>query len=257
MKSTRLLVPGLVAVLCTALASPAMADVTLKTKGSGKGMVGGVVGDMTQYLKGGKMRMDQTTGAGRSTTTIIDTAGRRMMVIDHEKKQAQIVDMAAMGEALEKVGGGDVSVAINPTTQTRTVAGMSCTVYDVKIAVPMQGAGITMVMSGPQCLSKTAPGMADFVAFYKAASQGGMFFDAAQAKAQPAMAKAMADMQRKMSELGVPLAAETTVAMDGSGPMAEMMKKMSSTITTEVVSISTDAIPDSTFEVPAGYSVKK
>jgi len=257
MRSTRLLVPGLVAVLCTALASPALADVTVKTKGSGKGMVGGAVGDMTQYLKGGKMRMDQATGAGRSTTTIIDAVGRRMMVIDHEKKQAQILDMATMGEALSKVSAGDLSVAINPTTQTRTVAGMSCTVYDVKVAVPMQGAGITMVMSGPQCLSKNAPGMADFVAFYKAASKGGMFFDPAQAKAQPALAKAMADMQRQMSELGIPLAAETTVAMDGSGPMAEMMKKMSSTITTEVVSITTDAIPDSTFEVPAGYSVKK
>jgi hypothetical protein len=257
MRSTRLLVPGLVAVLCTALASPASADVTVKSKGSGKGMVGGAVGDMTQYLKGGKMRMDQTTGAGRATTTIIDAVGRRMVILDHEKKQAKIVDMAAMGEALTKVSAGDLSVAINPTTQTRTVVGMSCTVYDVKVTVPMQGAGITMVMSGPQCLSKNAPGMADFIAFYKAASQGGMFFDPAQAKAQPALAKAMADMQRQMSELGIPLATETTVGMDGSGPMAEMMKKMSSTITTEVVSIATDAIPDSTFEVPAGYAVKK
>ena len=72
------------------------------------------------------------------------------------------------------------------------------------------------------------------------------------------MAKAMAELQRKMAELGMPLASETTIGMaGGEGPMAEMMKKMSSTITTEVVSISTEPIADSMFEVPAGYAIKK
>ena len=258
MKSTRFLVPGLAAALCVALAAPALADVTLKSKGSGKGMVGAALGDMTQFVKGTKLRMDQTTGSGRNQSTIIDAAARRMIVIDHEKKQAQVIDMTSLGQSLEKVGVADMSLAITPTSQTRTVAGTSCTVYDVKVAVPMQGAGITMVMSGPQCLAKNGPGMADFAAFYKAvAEKGGFFLDPSQAKAQPAAAKAMAEMQRRMAELGVPLSAETTIAMDGTGPMAEMMKKMSNTITTEVVSISTDAIPDSTFEVPAGYAVKK
>jgi hypothetical protein len=256
MKSTRLLVPGLAVALCTAMASPALADVTLKSKGSGKGMVAGATGDVTQYLKGAKMRMDQVTG-GKNTTTILDLTTKRMLVLDHEKKQAQVVDMAAVGESLAKVGASDINVSITPTGQTRTVAGTACAVHDVKVAVPMQGAGITMVMSGPQCLAKNAPGMADFVAFYKAAEKGGLFFDAAQAKSQPAAAKAMAELQRKMAELGMPLASETTIGMDGAGPMAEMMKKMSSTITTEVVSISTDPIADSMFEVPAGYTVKK
>lgn len=257
MKSTRLLVPGLAVVLCTAVASPALADVTLKSKGSGKGMAAGAAGDVTQYLKGPKMRMDQVTG-GRNTTTILDLTTRRMLVLDHEKKQAQVVDMAAVGESLAKVGASDINVSITPTGQTRTVAGTSCAVHDVKLAVPMPGPGLTMVMSGPQCLAKNAPGMADFVAFYKAAQKGGLFFDAAQAKAQPAMAKAMAELQRQMAELGMPLASETTVGMaGGEGPMAEMMKKMSSTITTEVVSISTDPIADSMFEVPAGYAIKK
>ena len=39
--------------------------------------------------------------------------------------------------------------------------------------------------------------------------------------------------------------------------MAEMMKKMSNTITTEVTAISTAAIPDVMFEVPADYKVTK
>jgi hypothetical protein len=50
---------------------------------------------------------------------------------------------------------------------------------------------------------------------------------------------------------------EMNIAFEGEGPMAAMMKKMSNSITTEVVSYSTDPIPDSLFEIPAGYKVKR
>jgi hypothetical protein len=35
------------------------------------------------------------------------------------------------------------------------------------------------------------------------------------------------------------------------------VKKISNSVTTDVVSYSADAIPDSTFEIPAGYKVTK
>ena len=123
--------------------------------------------------------------------------------------------------------------------------------------MPVGKTTMAMVLSGPQCLVKNGPGQADFLAFYRAASEGGGFLDANQAKGQPAMAKAMTDMYRKMSELGVPFATEMKMGIEGEGPMAEAMKKMGSTITTEVTSISTAPIPADAFEMPAGYKVKK
>jgi hypothetical protein len=39
--------------------------------------------------------------------------------------------------------------------------------------------------------------------------------------------------------------------------MAAMMKQMTTTITTEVTSVSTAAIPDSMFVQPEGYTVTK
>ena len=203
MKTTRLIVPALSALLS---AAPAAADITLKSKASGKGMVGAIAGDMTQYLKGTRTRTDQTTG-GRQTSTIIDAATQKMIVLDHEKKQAEVIDMTAIGNSMAKAGMADVNVTITPRTETRQIAGTACQVYDLKVVVPMQmgNGGMTMVMSGPQCLAKNAPGHADFMAFYKAASEKGFFLDPNQARAQPAAAKAMADMQRKMAELGVPL----------------------------------------------------
>jgi Domain of unknown function (DUF4412) len=256
MNAVRLIAPVLV---CVATASPVFGDVTIKSKGSATGMVGAMAGDMTQHFKQSKLRTDQTSGAGRQLTTIIDANLRQMIVLDHEKKQAEVIDMSSIGESLAKIGVADIETSVTPTGQTRQVAGSTCAVYDVKVAVPMQMANqsMTMVMSGPQCVVKNGPGHADIMAFYRTASEKGFFLDAAQAKAQPAAAKAMAEMQKKMADLGVPFAAETKIGIEGSGMMADLMKKMGNTITTEVTTLSTAPIPDSIFEIPADYKVKK
>ena len=248
-----------ISLLCCAIASPALADVTLKSKGAGTGLVGAVSGDMTQYVKGEKSRIDQTTGAGRRTTTIIDIGSKHMIVLDHDKKEAEVIDMTSLGASLAKVGASDITTSITPTAETKKIAGHSCTVYDLKIAVPMQMANtqMTMVMSGPQCLVKNGPGQADYMAFYRAASENGGFLDATQAKTRPAAAKAMTDMYRKMAELGVPFATEMKIGMEVGGPMAEMMKKMDNTITTEVTEVSTAPIAATMFDIPAGYKVSK
>jgi hypothetical protein len=68
----------------------------------------------------------------------------------------------------------------------------------------------------------------------------------------------MAAMYRKVAGLGVLLAQEMNIKFEGSGPMAGMMSKMGgSTMTSEVVDVSADSIPDSTFEVPADYKLIK
>ena len=256
MKSIRLF--GL-SLLCCAMAIPARADVTLKSKGGGSGVAGAVSGDMTQYIKGLKVRTDQTTGKGRETTTIIDMTAKQMIVINHESKEVDVIDMKNLSETLTKAGVSEVTATLTPTGVTRQIAGQSCTVHDLKVAVPMQMGNMKMmmVMSGPQCLVKNGPGQADFLAFYKAASENGGFLDASQAKARPAVAKAMTDMYKKMAELGVPFATEMKMGFEGEGPMADMMKKMGTTITTEVTSVSTSPIATSMFDVPAGYKVNK
>jgi len=95
------------------------------------------------------------------------------------------------------------------------------------------------------------------LAFYRAAAESGGFLDATQAKTRPGAAKAMTDMYRKMAELGVPFATEMKIGFEGTGPMAEMMKKMGNTITTEVTSVSTAAVDAAIFEIPADYKVSK
>jgi hypothetical protein len=247
-------------VVCAAVATPAAADVTFKQKVSGKGMIAAAAGDSVQFIKGARMRTDQAIG-GKETTTIIDANAQQMTVLNHKRREAEVYDMTRIAADLAKIPMSDVKASVTPTTETRQIAGSTCTVHQMQVSVPteMGPEKVTIVLAGPICLVKNGPGQADFAAFYKAAADKGLFFgDPRAAKAQAGQAKGMTEMYRQMATLGVPLAQEMNFKFEGTGMMAAMMGKMgSNTMTTEVVSVSTDTIPDSTFEVPAGYKIVK
>lgn len=261
MTSARVTIPVCAVFLCGLAAAPASADVTLKQKTSGKGAIGAAAeGESVAYVKGLKFRSDSTAG-NRSTSMLMDAGGSQMVVINHDKKEAEVFDMSKMGEQMsELVTVSDIKSSFTPTGQTRQIAGQTCTVYDVSITMPVKIANMpmTMSMTGPYCLVKNGPGQADYAAFYKAAAERGLFFgDPRAAKASP-LPRAMTEMYRKMSELGVPLAMDVTIKTQGEGPMAALMGKMGNAVmTTETTSVSTDPIADAMFEIPAGYKVKR
>lgn len=243
-----------------AIAAPASADITFKRKIDGRMMMGPVSGTSVQYLKGMKVREDQTM-MGAEMSTIIDVATGQVIALDHKRKQAEIYDMAAINQNLSKFPISDVQATLEPTGQSRTIAGHACSVYTMGVTVPMEMGGqkMTISVTGPVCLAKDAPGAAEMATFFKGMSEKGFFFgDPRQAQAQPAQIKAMTALYEKMAGLGVPLAQEMTFGFEGDGPMAAMMAKMgSNSLSMEVLSVSTDPIPDSMFEIPDGYKVVK
>lgn len=247
-------------VLCAAMAAPSAADVTLKQKVTGKGMMAMAAGENTQYIKGTRMRVDTAAG-GNATSMIIDVNAQQMIVLNHKRREAEVNDMTKLSAEMAKLPISDINASVTPTKETRQVAGTSCTVHDIKVTVPttMGNEEVTFVLFGPICVAKNGPGAADFSAFFKAAAEKGFIFsDPRTAKAQPGQAKGMAAMYKEMAALGVPLSQEMNFKFEGSGAMAAMMSKMGgSSMTTDVVSISTDAIPDSTFQIPEDYKTIK
>jgi hypothetical protein len=247
-------------IVAAVMAAPAGADVTLKRKNDGKMMMGSMAGTGVQYIKGARMRDDQTVG-GNETSTIIDVGAQQMVSLNHKRREALVYDMTKLSADLAKIPMSDIKTKVTPTTITRQIAGHACTVYNMEATVPMEMGGekLIFLLSGPACLAKNGPGHADFATLYTTAAEKGFFFgDPRAAKAQPGQARGMTAMYREMAGLGVPLAQEINIKFEGSGPMAGMMSKMGgSSMTSEVVSVSTDPIPDSTFEIPAGYKVVK
>jgi hypothetical protein len=245
------------------LAAPAWADITLTSKMTGK-MAGGDGTIQVVKIKGGKMRTDTTRGGGGDmTSTIFDVEGGKMVVLDHKKKEAIVMDTAAIVETMGKAGGSiDVKTDLKPTSEKKQVAGYDCTVYDTNVTVAMspgEGMNMTMAMTGPACLSQNAPGKAEYEQFYAASVAKGFFFmDPRAAKAQPGMAKAMAEAAKKWAEAGVPLSSSVTMKFDGAGFMSGMMNKMmGGAMTTELTKVDAGTIADTEFATPADYKVKK
>jgi hypothetical protein len=117
-----------------------------------------------------------------------------------------------------------------------------------------------MLMNGTVCLSTSAPGRADYQAFYRAAADSGFIFGDPRAARSPtgaAQAKAYAALTRKMAEAGMALESNINIAAGGSGPMAAMMGKLAKgDIVTTVTKIETGELPAASFDVPADYKVK-
>lgn len=245
------------------LSAPAFADITLTSKMTGK-MAGGDGTTQVVKIKGSKMRTDTTRGGGGDmTSTIFDVDAGKMVILDHKKKEAIVMDAAAIVETMGKAGSSiDVKTDLKPTSEKKQVAGYDCTVYDTNVGVTMspgEGMNIQMNMTGPACLSASAPGKAEYEQFYLSAVAKGFFFmDPRAAKAQPGIAKAIAEANKKWAEAGVPLSSTTTMKFDGAGFMTGMMNKMmGGPTTTELTKVDTGTIADTEFATPADYKVKK
>jgi len=253
-------------VLCAALtlviAAPAAADVTMKVQMTGKGIGKAAEAPGVIYIKGTRMRQDQTI-SDTPMTTIIDVDGQKFISINHKKKEAEVYDMAQFRRTLDEATKGvSIEASLNPNGQTKTIAGQTCSGYDVTVTFPMAlgpAEGMRMIMSGPACIVKDAPGAADFKAFYLAAAEKGFVMsDPRAAKGSPQQAKGMTEYYKALAEAGVPYEMSMAMKVEGGGPMGGMMNRMfgNAAFTQTVTEVSTTALGDDVFAIPAGYKVK-
>jgi hypothetical protein len=251
-------------VLACLVAAPAAADVTVTATTTGKApIVGDLNGTQTTRIKGNRMRIDSVQG-DKATAIIIDIDGQRMITIDDKKREATIMPAAKLQETLSKTSTGEVKASVTPTAETKTVAGMSCKVHNVSVEVPFSMGGpemqMALVMAGPACLSKDAPGYADYLRLYTTVGEKGWIVGDPRSAQGPgaAMAKGMANFQKTMAAAGIALDLNMHAELKGEGPMAAMMGKMFKLDTGHVVSkIETGDVDAALFDVPAGYKVKQ
>jgi hypothetical protein len=252
-------------VLACLVAAPAAADVTVTATTTGKApVVGDLNGTQTTRIKGNRMRIDSIQG-DKTSAIILDIEGQRMITIDDKKREATIMPAAKLQEALGKTTTGTVKASVTPTAETKTIAGVSCKVHQVSVEVPfaMGGGGemqMALAMSGPACLSKDAPGYADYQRLYSSVAEKGFILGDPRAAQGPgaAMAKGMASFNKTMADAGVALDTNMHAELKGEGPMAGVMGRFFKIDSGHVVTkIETGDVDPAIFEVPAGYKVKQ
>ena len=230
---------------------------------------------VTTRIKGMKGRTDMDMGSASAISvnmsSISDAAAKEIIILDHTQKTARVSTGGQKSPATPDRPAVGIETSIKPTGKSQTIDGMKCDEYAFTTSMnmgEMSGAqmpqealdamkGVTMVMTGSLWVTKAAPGASEYVAYQKAMSTCDLAAAAmgASGMSLPGMDKMMKAMQ---SIEGLPILTEMNMTVDGTGPVADMMRQMGSMkVTTKMISVKIDKIDDDVFKVPAGYQVIK
>lgn len=272
----------LTTVLAVAICSAVLrADVTVVQTTSVEGGMAAMAGGantsttMTVRVKGMKSRTEMTLGP-MSVITIVDVAARQIIVLRPDQKTATIlstVKPATTSTATTTAPAVTMSMdaSVKPTGRSQVIDGVKCDEYALATTMDMAGfgggkappeaaamlQGMKMHMAGSLWVSKDVPGVAEYIVYQKAAATSDMA--AAAAGAAGVSMPGMENMIKAMGSIdGLPYLSEMTMKIEGTGQMAEMMKKMGDMkVTTKTTSVSGDPLGDDLFKVPEGYTVVK
>jgi hypothetical protein len=267
---------AIVALCSSSLAADVTVTSNVTIEGGAPGMAGagGTSSPrMTMKIKGLKARSDVDVN-GQTQTSITDLAAKQVIVLQHAQKTAQVYASGSMPAATAAVAAAaKIDASSKPTGNTRTIAGTPCDEFAIRMGMnmadfaaspglPPQAAemmkGARMVVTGSIWVAKSGPGVADFVAFQKAAANANMA--AAIGGVVPGMqAGGLERLLKSLSEMpGIPYLTELQMNVEGTGPMVDAMKQMGGmTIMSAVTEVSTTAITDDQFQVPADYKTVK
>jgi len=239
-------------LVCTA--SPASADLgmTMTMSMNAGGMA--VNATMETRVKALKMRSDIKM-MQQDMSIFLDAAAKEVWTANHATKEITSTDPSALAGNFP-VAFGEAVVSMKPNGQTKELLGRTCQGYAIEMTVPMSlgQEAITMRMSGTLWVADKGPGVEEYRAVSKAAANSGF---STSFLAQGPQARGMIEMQKAMAEAGIPLAQDFQMTLEGTGQAAAAVAQFGNmTIVTTVTALSTDAIPDEVFSLPAGYTKK-
>ena len=262
-------------VICAISLATVRADVTVVQTmtmegGAAAMMPPGQMPKMTMRIKGMKSRTDIDAG-GMIVTAITDLVTKQVIMLMPNSKTAQVITPASVAAAGAPLAVPSAQASIKPTGKSQTIEGVACDEFTFTVAMNMAEAGgaqmppeaaaamkdVQMVMNGSMWIAKSAPGAAEWMAFYKAAADSQLLTAISGMKpGQPGGLDKL--LGATASAPGIPYLSEMTMRFEGSGPMVEAMKKMGDMkIIQKVSSVSTDPIADDMFQVPEGYTLEK
>jgi hypothetical protein len=254
----RFLVALAIAALCSTVLS---ADVTIRQsmtmEGQMAAMTAGKLPEMVTRIKGAKARTDIDV-QGQTVSSIADLALKQMTIL-------HTPTTVTPGSAAPKV-----DVSVKPTGQSKTIDGLSCDEYSVALTLDMASMigssqmppeaaammkDVTIVANGSLWITKSGPGVDEYVAFQKAVVDSNLMSAMASLIPQGGLDKLMSAVA---AAPGIPCLSEFTMTFEGTGQMVEVMKQMGPMkMVQKTTAISIDPVPESVFVVPGDYKVEK
>jgi hypothetical protein len=226
---------------------------------------------MTIKIKGLKVRTDVDTSARTPTqvSTIADLTAKQVILLMHDPKIAQVISAGATPQALTAAPSIKVDASVSPTGRSQVIDGFTCAEHAFTSSISMTDVAanappemvammkdLVMKVQGSMWVTKDPPGAAEYRALQKAMveSQLGSSALGATGLSMPGMdtlLKAFTDVD------GIAYLTEASMTVEGTGQMADMMRKMGAMkVTTRVTSMKADPLSDDLFRIPADYTRK-
>jgi hypothetical protein len=241
----------LVLLVCTTAPASADLGMTMTMSLNAGGMA--ITATMETHIKALKMRSDIKM-MQQDMSVFFDAASKEVWTANHTTKEITSTDPAAQAGNFP-IAFGEAAVSMKPTGQTKEFLGRTCQGYALEMSVPMNVGqeAMTIRMSGTLWIADTGPGVEEYKALTKAASESGL---STSFMAQGPTAKGMVEMQRAMADAGIPLFQEFQMTMQGTGQAAAVAQLGNMTMVMTVTALSTDPIADEVLALPAGYTKK-
>lgn len=266
-------------LICAVASAPLRADVTITSAvtvdgGAGALMGAGTTPKLVMRIKGSRMRTEIEAG-DQTIVTIADLTTKQLFLLRPDQKTAQSLGPEP---AADTPGGPPatmpkIDTTTKPTGQSRTIDGVPCEEQAISMSMDLSalsggapaspGAadmlkGVHIALTGSTWIATSGPGVADYIAFRKAAEEANL--SAMVSRAMPGMAAGTLNqiINAAASGSGLPYLTEVNLSIEGTGPMIDLLKQLGAMkITSKVTAVATDQIPDDMFKVPDDYTIGK
>ncbi|MDD4881113.1 MAG: hypothetical protein PHR30_07325 [Gallionellaceae bacterium] len=203
------------------------------------------------YVKKNQMRRD-LTDRGRSYSYLYDLKKKEVAFVDHSLRQVEIHALSN-----DKAGKNkDMRLELTPTGRKHDLDDWNCLEYTLAASLPaeMGQEQVTVLLDGQVWLERKVSERKEVLPFIKSV-EADDFFVGAVTPGQPinAQAQGINEVMRRVLGKGMLCAADIQLNYEGSGPMADLGRRMATKAGIVYETQSDAPLDDALFEIPAGY----
>lgn len=260
MTRTRSVFRSLALLLAAAVLPGAVhADLTLAGRNTVSSLGTPAAGQESIFVKGSLARRDALE-RGKAHTYIYDLKARRLTVLDHSLRVAEVYPMSSLaaGAAETRVAERDLRLELKPTGRSRRLQHWTCSEHTLAVSAPatLGSEQATLIVDGSLWLTARVAEQAEVREFLRAAESPDVFLGLPSlARASPIQAATVSEIIRRVAPKGMPCAADINLRYEGSGRMVELARRFATHLGVSYETFSTRPIDDSAFDIPAGYRI--
>jgi hypothetical protein len=242
------------------LATPdaARADLVLQGRSSVSALGAFTAGQEALMIRDKQLRRD-VLDRGRAYSYLYDFAARRIVVVDHALRIAEVMLLDDLKSgAVKGSARGGFKMDLEKTDKQYAVRHWQCVEHNLAVSLPaeLSGEQVTFQLNGRVWLAKNTPEQKEMQAFRSAASSPEFLVGLpAVAKITDDQAQAVGEAIRRISAMGTLCAFDVQSRYEGTGRMALLSQKMPTRLSLTYDNFKTEAIDERAFGVPIGYQI--